>query len=74
LPYPDSGFGDGFRSVAIPLGWSVAPEPGRRSMKFSVLDTLKSMGIYRPGLFTFVVAASFDRRRPSIPASWATRW
>jgi hypothetical protein len=58
LPYPDAGFGDGFRVLSIPLGWSVGTEPGLLKRKFGVLEHLKSMGIYRPGLFTFVVAAA----------------
>lgn len=58
LPYPDAGFGDGFRVLAIPLGWSVGTDVGVLKQKFGVLEHLKTMGIYRPGLFTFVVAAA----------------
>lgn len=58
LPCPDAGFGEGFRVLSIPLGWSVGTEVGGLERKFGVLEHLKSMGIYRPGLFTFVVAAA----------------
>lgn len=53
LPSPDVGFGPGFRPVPLRLKWSIPKEEGGKLKQiFPMKETLRTLGIYRPGLFT----------------------
>jgi hypothetical protein len=67
LPSPDQGFGEGFHVARLGVAWRLPKEDGGRVMDLvPMLQSLKDLGIYRDGLFTFVAAARVADPKASI--------